>query len=183
MKGNIIKLILATGIVALQPASARGELTVPSFMTDSMVIQRNDVLSIAGKSDSPVRVASSWDGKTVRAVPDKEGRYLISVPTPEAGGPFEIEISNAGSRRILKEIYSGEVWLCSGQSNMEMPVGGWGKVMNYQEEIANAAEPDNEHARGFEPFRPAVADERAQSVKQFRQREVRARRSAFCRPP
>ena len=142
MKGNIIKLILATGIVALQPASARGELTVPSFMTDSMVIQRNDVLSIAGKSDSPVRVASSWDGKTVRAVPDKEGRYLISVPTPEAGGPFEIEISNAGSRRILKEIYSGEVWLCSGQSNMEMPVGGWGKVMNYQEEIANAGEPD-----------------------------------------
>lgn len=121
---------------------AEARLTVPSFMTDSMVVQQNDVLAIAGKSDSQVKVSGSWNGKTVTALPDSDGNYRVEIATPAAGGPYEIEISNDGSRHTLRDVYSGEVWLCSGQSNMEMPVGGWGKVMDYEREIATAGSPD-----------------------------------------
>ena len=61
----------------------------------------------------------------------------MTLATPKAGGPHKITFDD-GERLTLRDIYSGEVWLCSGQSNMEMPVGGWGKVMNYEQEIANA---------------------------------------------
>lgn len=71
---------------------------------------------------------------------DGQGKWSLKIPTPAAGGPYEITFSD-GKKLQLKNVMIGEVWFCSGQSNMEMPVAGWGKVMNYEQEIAEAAYP------------------------------------------
>lgn len=68
------------------------------------------------------------------------GEWSIEVETPKAGGPYDIVLSD-GEECFLHNVLIGEVWLCSGQSNMEMPLAGWGKVMNYEKEIAEADYP------------------------------------------
>lgn len=64
---------------------------------------------------------------------DAQGNWKTKVDTPVAGGPYTITISD-GKTVKLNNVMIGEVWVCSGQSNMEMQVEGWGKVMNYQQE-------------------------------------------------
>lgn len=87
-----------------------------------------------------VKVTPSWNNKTETASTDSNGRWSLRLKTPKAGGPYTITFDD-GDKTVLKGIYSGEVWLCSGQSNMEFPVGGWGHVMNYEEEIRNSNNP------------------------------------------
>ena len=64
-------------------------------------------------------------------------KWLVRVATPKAGGPYEITISD-GTPVTLHNVMIGEVWLCSGQSNMDMPVNGWGQVNNYEAEVKAA---------------------------------------------
>ena len=59
----------------------------------------------------------------------------------EAGGPYELTLTDGG-KLVLKNVMIGEVWICSGQSNMEMPLKGWGKVLDYEKEIAAANHPN-----------------------------------------
>lgn len=94
-----------------------------------------------GSADgTTVNVMPSWNNKSVTASTDSNGRWSLRLKTPKAGGPYTITFDD-GDKTVLKGIYSGEVWLCSGQSNMEFPVGGWGHVMNYEEEIRNSNNP------------------------------------------
>ena len=86
-----------------------------------------------GKPMKAVKVTTSWDGKTYETLADKEGRWKLSVRTPEAGGPYELTLTDGG-KLVLKNVMIGEVWICSGQSNMEMPLKGWGKVLDYEKE-------------------------------------------------
>ena len=134
-----IKLtILSLCVVAL----AQAKVTLPAFFTDHMVIQQNSVLTFPGKAKAgkQVTVKVSWDNRKYTAKAAADGNFRIEVPTPAAGGPYMITLSD-GETLKLNNVMSGEVWLCSGQSNMEMPVAGWGKVMNYEQEIANADYP------------------------------------------
>lgn len=140
---NKIRNIFAT--VALVTATfAQGAVTLPHFVTDNMVIQQNAVLKLVGKStysNAQLTVKCQWDGKSYTTQTDDEGRFELKLNTPAAGGPYSIEV-NDGDVLTLQNVMIGEVWLCSGQSNMEMPVGGWGKVLNYEQEIANANYPN-----------------------------------------
>lgn len=121
---------------------AQAKVTLPSFFTDNMIIQQKTVLTIPGKTKAgkKVTVKTSWDNQKYTTKADASGRFRIQVPTPSAGGPYTITVSD-GSALTLKNIMSGEVWFCSGQSNMEMPVAGWGKVLNYEQEIEEAQYP------------------------------------------
>lgn len=113
-------------------------IELPTFITDSMVVQQNSVLKIAGTAAGNVTAKASWSADSYSA-DLVDGAFMLEIPTPEAGGPYTITISDGnGADKKLNDIYSGEVWLCSGQSNMEMPVKGWGKVMNYEAEIDTA---------------------------------------------
>ena len=135
-KNSIRRMCIAPALLAVSlVAGAKVEL--PQFVTDSMVIQQKSNLKIEGKASRNVKVTTSWNGKTTVANTDGNGHFTVTLATPKAGGPHKITFDD-GERLTLRDIYSGEVWLCSGQSNMEMPVGGWGKVMNYEQEIANA---------------------------------------------
>ena len=116
----IIAVLLAIG-----PRTA-AKVTLPSLMGSGMVLQRNSQVNIWGSTDrsATVRIETSWDGRHYSARPDGEGRWSVKVSTPDAGGPYSITISD-GDKLRLDDILIGEVWICSGQSNMEMPVGGW----------------------------------------------------------
>lgn len=86
-----------------------------------------------------VTIRPSWSSQTITATADAEGRWEAAVPTPEAGGPYTIDLSD-GERLTLNDVLIGEVWLCSGQSNMEMPMRGFTNqpVTNPTDVIARA---------------------------------------------
>ena len=123
-------------------AFAQAKVTLPSFFTDNMVIQQNSRLTFPGKAKAgkQVTVKVSWNNDKYTAKAAADGRFTLEVPTPSAGGPYQITISD-GEKLTLNNVMAGEVWICSGQSNMEMPVAGWGKVMNYEQEVADANYP------------------------------------------
>lgn len=119
------------------------KIVLPSMFSDNMVLQQQTDAPVWGqaKSGSTVKVTTSWNGKTYETKADKEGQWKLSVSTPKAGGPYEMTLTD-GSKLTLKNVMIGEVWICSGQSNMEMPLDGWGKILNYQQEIAAANHPN-----------------------------------------
>ena len=136
-KFSMRRMCIVPALLAASWLVAGAKVQLPQFVTDSMVVQQQSNWRIEGKASRNVKVTTSWNGKTTVATTGADGRFAVTLATPKAGGPHSITFDD-GERLTLRDIYSGEVWLCSGQSNMEMPVGGWGKVMNYEQEIANA---------------------------------------------
>lgn len=119
------------------------EIKMSPLFTSNMVMQQQTDAPMWGTATPKhsVKVVTSWDGQKYATTADENGRWRVSVKTPSAGGPYEITVSDGKSVK-LKNVMIGEVWICSGQSNMEMPVKGWGKVMNFEAEIANANHPN-----------------------------------------
>lgn len=101
-------------------------IQLPWFFSDNMVLQQKTDAAIWGraKAGSTVQVITSWNKARYSAKADDAGKWKLKVATPEAGGPYTITISD-GTPVTLKNILIGEVWLCSGQSNMEMPMKGF----------------------------------------------------------
>lgn len=139
------KLILGLSVLFLSaalscPVSAK--VVLPGIFTDNMVLQQQTDAPIWGKASpgKKVTIQTSWDQQTYQAIAESDSTWKIQVKTPKAGGPYEITISD-GKKLKLQNVLIGEVWICSGQSNMEMPLAGWGKVLNYEQEIAAANYP------------------------------------------
>lgn len=120
----------------------QAKVVLPSVFTDNMVLQQKTDITFYGDAtkNKQLTVKTGWNGKEYHTEADGQGKWSLKIPTPTAGGPYEITFSD-GKKLQLKNVMIGEVWFCSGQSNMEMPVAGWGKVMNYEQEIAEAAYP------------------------------------------
>ena len=117
------------------------EVTVSSVFGDNMVLQQNTEVALWGRADpgETVRVLGSWDGAAEKAVRgSKDGKWFLKIKTPSAGGPYKLAV--AGKNKIhFENIMIGEVWLCSGQSNMEFPVK---RANHATEEIAAANWPN-----------------------------------------
>lgn len=113
-----VSLLLTALFVWASPAYAEVEL--PAIFGNNMVLQRNSNVSIWGTADaeSKVSIITSWDGQSYEATTDREGKWETTIRTPEAGGPFSIRLSD-GQELVLENVLIGEVWVCSGQSNME----------------------------------------------------------------
>ncbi|MBQ6287318.1 MAG: sialate O-acetylesterase [Bacteroidales bacterium] len=122
-----IKHLIAIPLALSLFSAAQAKVTLPSVIGDNMVLQQKTEAALWGKA-SPgrkVTVTTSWDGNKVSVQADpRTGSWLLKVPTPEAGGPYEITISD-GDKVTLRNVLVGEVWFASGQSNMEMPVKGY----------------------------------------------------------
>lgn len=133
--------LLAAGVLA-SATSISAKVTLPAYLSDNMVVQQRNTLLIKGHSDQhgQVTVTTSWNKKTVSGVIGSDGSFAVTIATPKAGGPHEIVI-NDGDTRVLHNVLAGEVWFCSGQSNMEMPVKGWGQVKDWEQELAHADHP------------------------------------------
>ena len=118
---------------------AEAHITLPSFFSDNMVLQQQTECNIWGKADvgKSVVVITSWDKKSYSVRVNEYGEFSVKVKTPEAGGPYDITFaigtpSKSSSHAsglayglTLHNVLIGEVWICSGQSNMEMLMKGY----------------------------------------------------------
>jgi len=122
MKINQLILVL---LFAILGQSIYAKVLLPSIFSDNIVLQQQSKVFIWGKSDTgkEVSITSSWNKKTISVAVDKTGTWKAAIETPIAGGPYELVISD-GEEVRLKNILIGEVWLCSGQSNMDIPLAG-----------------------------------------------------------
>ena len=102
------------------------EVKLPAIFSSNMVLQQQTNANLWGTAtpNATVKVTTSWNNKTYSVKADGEGNWKLAVATPEAGGPYTITF-NDGKKTVLDNIMIGEVWLCSGQSNMEMPIKGF----------------------------------------------------------
>ena len=96
------------------------KLTLPSVFSNHMVLQQKAQVSIWGKAskDQQVEIKGSWGSKVVTTA-NSEGNWKASLETPSFGGPFELNIISDKQNIIFSDVMIGEVWLASGQSNME----------------------------------------------------------------
>lgn len=122
---KITRLICAAAFMALG-LCANAEVKMPAFFSDNMVIQRDTDGKLWGeaKAGAKVTVSPSWTSETYTVKCGNDGKWMASFPTPAAGGPYEITVSD-GAPVTLSNVIVGEVWICSGQSNMEMPMKGF----------------------------------------------------------
>ena len=124
-------------LAAVLPLQLSAKVTLPAIFTDNMVLQQQSDVKIWGraKPGKAVKVTTSWDGKTYATTAAASGGWEVRVSTPVAGGPYTVTVSD-GKPVELKNVLIGEVWLCSGQSNMEMRVAD--RVLNYEQEMKEA---------------------------------------------
>lgn len=122
---------------------ASATVKMPVVFGDNMVLQQKDTVPFWGKctANKSLSLVTSWNNRKYSTTSDGKGNWKLSVFTPGAGGPYQIEL-NDGVPLTIKNVLIGEVWICSGQSNMEMPLDGWGKVNNYKQEILAANYPN-----------------------------------------
>ncbi|KAB5052743.1 sialate O-acetylesterase, partial [Bacteroides thetaiotaomicron] len=127
MKSSGIKTstVLASFLLAAC-LSMRAEVKLPAIFSDGMVMQQQTNANLWGTAtpNKKVTVTTGWNGKQYAVTADKNGSWKLSVSTPEAGGPYTITFDD-GTQKTLNNILIGELWLCSGQSNMEMPMKGF----------------------------------------------------------
>lgn len=103
--------------------SLKAAVVLPSIFGDHMILQRNAYIALWGRAEpgEKIQFAAEWDEMSLSLFTDSRGRWRIEIPTPEAGGPYRIIIQGK-NRIVLNDILIGEVWLASGQSNMEWPL-------------------------------------------------------------
>ena len=134
------KILFSTIIMAMTMANTAMALPIlPPLFSDNMVFQQQTNAPIWGsaKANKKVIITASWNQEKIIVRADNKGEWRASLQTPEAGGPYTISISD-GQTITLRNVLVGEVWLCSGQSNMEFPVKGWAQVINADKEVAEA---------------------------------------------
>ena len=123
-----MKKIFAMMVSLAVALSAQAKVRLPHLIGDNMVLQQQTDARLWGwaKPGKTVKVSTSWSDETVSAKVGKDGRWLVKVKTPEAGyKPLSITFDD-GEPLTIQNVVSGEVWVCAGQSNMEMPVKGFG---------------------------------------------------------
>ena len=95
-----------------------GGLKLPMIFTDHMVLQRNRPIPVYGIADAGTLVNIKFNGKVQKVIANQYGKWKAEFSAMKAGGPYQIEIENGNSHLTLKDVLIGDVWLCSGQSNM-----------------------------------------------------------------
>lgn len=122
MRRKILLLLICT-IVSF---SASSKVKLSAYFGDNMILQQQAKNIIKGTANKNTKVTlfTSWDKKKYSVKSDKNGLFSIEITTPQHGGPYFIKIYD-GEELVINNIHIGDVWLCSGQSNMEMPVKGY----------------------------------------------------------
>lgn len=126
MKKSLTKIIIPFLAVFSFTLVCKADIKLPAIFCDGMVLQQKMDAAIWGTAshNSNVEVMTSWNNKTYTTKTNGKGKWKLFVKTPEAGGPYYISLSD-GKEIKLNDILIGEVWLCSGQSNMVMPLKGF----------------------------------------------------------
>ncbi len=137
---QFIVLIFSAVVLLANSGLVLGEVKLPAIIGDNMVLQQGRKVPIWGWADpgEEVMVSVSWHGMNWAVTADANGKWTFSMNPPEAGGPYEMTITAKNVVRI-KNILVGEVWVCSGQSNMQWSVN---QSANAEQEVAEADYPN-----------------------------------------
>jgi sialate O-acetylesterase len=134
-----MKAGLALPAILLGAPAAAAPVFHPLF-SDHAVLQRERPIHIWGTAAAGESLTVTLAGSTSRVVADGSGHWRAELPAMKAGGPYRIEVTGAnGARAAAEDVLVGDVWLCSGQSNMELPLT---RVLNNDSEIAGAKDPE-----------------------------------------
>lgn len=120
---------------------SNANVKMPLIFSDGMVLQRNKEIPVWGWADANEKVEVHFNKQTKTTQADKNGKWIIKLAAEKAGGPFELVITGK-NKIIIKDVLVGEVWICSGQSNMEFQVS---KTKNAEKEIADSNYPMIRH--------------------------------------
>ncbi|WP_289663669.1 sialate O-acetylesterase [Flavobacterium panacagri] len=135
MKKNLVFIFLLISVLA------NANVRMPLIFSDGMVLQRDKQIPIWGFADANESVEIHFNKQIKKTTADKNGKWTVSLAAEKAGGPFELIV--IGKNKItIKNVLVGEVWICSGQSNMEFQVF---KTMNAEKEIETANYPMIRH--------------------------------------
>ncbi len=121
-----LKPMMLLVALTMLAATTLAEVRMPAFFGNDMVLQQQTNAPLWGwaEPNKKITVQVGWSDASYTTKADKAGRWRIEIPTPEAGGPYAITISD-GEELTIENVMLGEVWICSGQSNMEMPMKGF----------------------------------------------------------
>ena len=97
---------------------AEAKVVLPQLFQSGMVLQRGKALPVWGKADAGETVAVTFKKKTYETVADADGRWSLTLPKQKAGGPFELKVNDI----VISDVLIGDVWLCSGQSNIDVTI-------------------------------------------------------------
>jgi len=115
---------LILGFLALTTAFAQAKVILPHFFSDNMVLQRDMPIHIWGQADKNEMITVKFNGFVEKSRPDKTGRWDFRFPVMKYGGPLSLSILGNDTAIVFDNILIGDVWLCSGQSNMEFQLSG-----------------------------------------------------------
>lgn len=140
------KHLLALLLLALLPLPLTAGIRLPAVIGDNMVLQQQADVLLWGEA-SPrcnITLEPSWSQSVYTTRTDDDGNWKITLPTIAAGGPYEIAITAGNDTKTLKNVLLGEVWLCGGQSNMDVSFRGLANqpVADAADEILDSAYPD-----------------------------------------
>jgi sialate O-acetylesterase len=135
MKKSIVFLFLTFCILA------NANVRLPLLFSDGMVLQRNKAIPVWGWADAYEKVEVHFNKQSKTITSDKNGKWMVSLNAEKAGGPFELSITGK-NKIVITNVLVGEVWICSGQSNMEFQVY---KAMNPEKEINDSNYPMIRH--------------------------------------
>lgn len=118
---------LAILLVLACSCSLHAQLKLPALFSDHMVLQQNIQAPIWGwgEPNTEIKLTTSWDDQTYSVETNRKGEWQLKVSTPTAGGPYSLSVAQNNQKLTVDNVLIGEVWLCSGQSNMEMPLKGY----------------------------------------------------------
>jgi len=122
------------------------DVSLPNFFGDNMVLQRDKPIPVWGRASPKEKITVQFDHQTKTTQADKSGKWMVKLDNENAGGPYLLTIKGKNTV-TFNNVMVGEVWICSGQSNMEMPIEGWGKINNYEKEVAAANYPMIRHIK------------------------------------
>ncbi len=138
MKKTGVSLAFSLILIFASIGATRANVSVPAIFSDNMVLQRQSDVTFWGwaKTGETVTIKADWLTDVVKVTAGSQGTWKLIVKTPQAGGPFTVTIKGF-NELVFKNVLIGEVWLCSGQSNMEWSANSG--IINKDEEINNAS--------------------------------------------
>ncbi|MGE0018381.1 MAG: sialate O-acetylesterase [Draconibacterium sp.] len=139
MKINFKRLFISAVVLLIVVYSSFADVRLPKLVSDGMILQRETPVKIWGWADAGEKVNVKFNNQTIETITSTEGKWSVMLAPQKAGGPFEMTIS--GKNQIhLENILFGDVWFCSGQSNMETTLSRVSPL--YEKEIETSANPE-----------------------------------------
>ncbi|MDE6086214.1 MAG: sialate O-acetylesterase [Muribaculaceae bacterium] len=121
------KILISALLACANMPAVNAKVTFGTIFTDNMVLQQDANVKFHGTAipGKVIKIKASWSSKPITVKTDSEGKWSVFLHTPAAGGPYTISGTDGDGTTTLTNVLTGDVWVCGGQSNMEMPMRGY----------------------------------------------------------